>query len=317
MGLWCPGAAARTNAGGEKAEEEDDDTESEDDDEAPDEIEQHTVHKRLGFTRRASEDNVVDLRRLREDAVASAAAAAESDAHGVSIKSSMNNSIGSSIEESMTAVMPEKLNARAVKVIKRVQQKLDGRDFTTVRVAKAGESSPATTRYYGFGGEGEEVNKAARGRVLSVEEQVDRLIMQATSDENLCQSYIGWYVARAKAQGGYLYGEPAFRTVRESTLNLCALHSSLTPTTVCAYIPLLAILFWPFVFRFAAGARFGDMLYPTLVLNVWHTCTIKFMQLFSTNALCTCALHVGQVHDSGPAAQRLPLLSSPGLKKRR
>eukprot|EP00936_MAST-01D_sp_MAST-1D-sp1_P000999 g999.t1 len=247
VGPGGAGAAARTSAGQEKAEEEDEETESDDDDEAPDEIEQHTVHKRLGFTRRASEDNVVDPRRLREDAVASAAAAAESDAHGVSIKSSMNNSIGSSIEESMTAVMPEKLNARAVKVIKRVQQKLDGRDFTTVRVAKAGESSPDTTRYYGFGGEGEEVNKAARGRVLSVEEQVDRLIMQATSDENLCQSYIGWYVAPAEAYEGDLYDESAFRTVLQSTLNPCPLHNSLTSTAVCVYIPFLAFLFWPFV----------------------------------------------------------------------
>lgn len=56
---------------------------------------------------------------------------------------------------------PEVLSERAVQVINRVQAKLTGRDF------KAAET-------------------------LSVEAQVQRLITQATSHENLCQLYVGW-----------------------------------------------------------------------------------------------------------------------------
>ncbi len=52
-------------------------------------------------------------------------------------------------------------NARAVQVLARVNQKLTGRDF------KPKEE-------------------------LNVEQQVAKLIGQATSVENLCQHYIGW-----------------------------------------------------------------------------------------------------------------------------
>lgn len=54
------------------------------------------------------------------------------------------------------------LNEKAVAVIRRVQAKLSGRDF-----------------------EGD-------GEPLDVSAQVQRLISQATSHENLCQCYIGW-----------------------------------------------------------------------------------------------------------------------------
>jgi phosphatidylinositol kinase/protein kinase (PI-3 family) len=53
------------------------------------------------------------------------------------------------------------LNERALAVIRRVQAKLSGRDFST-------ESE------------------------LAVPAQVQRLIRQAESHENLCQCYIGW-----------------------------------------------------------------------------------------------------------------------------
>ena len=54
----------------------------------------------------------------------------------------------------------EALNEKAVKVIRRVQDKLSGMDL----------------------------DEAA----LDVPDQVQRLIVQATSSENLCQLYIGW-----------------------------------------------------------------------------------------------------------------------------
>jgi FKBP12-rapamycin complex-associated protein len=58
------------------------------------------------------------------------------------------------------SAMPEILNERAVTVINRVSKKLTGRDFSTEK--------------------------------LNVQAQVQRLIDQATSHENLCQCYIGW-----------------------------------------------------------------------------------------------------------------------------
>eukprot|EP01114_Cavostelium_apophysatum_P008932 TRINITY_DN21_c0_g2_i1.p1 TRINITY_DN21_c0_g2~~TRINITY_DN21_c0_g2_i1.p1 ORF type:complete len:2332 (-),score=773.36 TRINITY_DN21_c0_g2_i1:268-7263(-) len=56
--------------------------------------------------------------------------------------------------------MPEILNRRALQVINRVSKKLTGRDFGT--------------------------------ETLDIPEQIQRLINQATSHENLCQCYIGW-----------------------------------------------------------------------------------------------------------------------------
>ncbi|OQR87010.1 Phosphatidylinositol kinase (PIK-L2) [Achlya hypogyna] len=69
------------------------------------------------------------------------------------------------LDEGGVALAPEQLNAKAVKVIDRVKKKLRGRDFD---------------------------NLAPGQKQLSVESQVDRLIEQATSHENLCQLYYGW-----------------------------------------------------------------------------------------------------------------------------
>ncbi|GLD98608.1 hypothetical protein PINS_up007325 [Pythium insidiosum] len=69
-----------------------------------------------------------------------------------------SKNIGQSV---ISAELPQ-LNEKALSVVDRVKKKLAGRDFDN------GE------------------------RVLTVDEQVDRLIMQATSHENLCQLYYGW-----------------------------------------------------------------------------------------------------------------------------
>lgn len=58
---------------------------------------------------------------------------------------------------------PEALNKKALAIITRVRDKLTGRDFS-------------------------------HEETLSVRQQVDLLIQQATNNENLCQCYIGWYV---------------------------------------------------------------------------------------------------------------------------
>lgn len=56
---------------------------------------------------------------------------------------------------------PEALNKKALAIVTRVRDKLTGRDF-----------SPEET--------------------LEVSKQVSFLIQEATSNENLCQCYIGW-----------------------------------------------------------------------------------------------------------------------------
>jgi len=61
----------------------------------------------------------------------------------------------------------EVLNERAVAVMKRMSDKLTGRDFSQEGLPNSGDSD-------------------------SVQSQVQRLIMQATAHDNLCQSYIGW-----------------------------------------------------------------------------------------------------------------------------
>lgn len=64
--------------------------------------------------------------------------------------------------ESVTA--GEVINEKALAVVARISRKLSGRDFGAENGASA----------------------------LSVPGQVDRLIIQATSVENLCQGYMGW-----------------------------------------------------------------------------------------------------------------------------
>ncbi|KAG5176073.1 phosphatidylinositol 3 and 4-kinase-domain-containing protein [Tribonema minus] len=66
----------------------------------------------------------------------------------------------------------EALNEKALAVIRRVQEKLTGRDF-------------ASSGGGGGGGGG------GGAQMLCVDEQVDRLIQQATSNENLCQLFTG------------------------------------------------------------------------------------------------------------------------------
>ena len=64
------------------------------------------------------------------------------------------------VDEENKPLKPEALNTRAVTVITRVSNKLTGRDF--------------------------------KNTTLDVRSQVQKLILQATSKENLCQCYIGW-----------------------------------------------------------------------------------------------------------------------------
>ena len=73
----------------------------------------------------------------------------------------MDAGAASSLADGLRGLPTEFRNKKAVAVINRVRDKLTGRDFDACVT-------------------------------LDVSQQVDLLIKQATSHENLCQCYIGW-----------------------------------------------------------------------------------------------------------------------------
>jgi FKBP12-rapamycin complex-associated protein len=89
---------------------------------------------------------------------------ASGDKHGPTIGLQDSKSSGTGTDE----IEHEELNAKALTVIRRVEDKLSGTDFD-------------------YGKE-----KGVAKLALDVPAQVQRLIAEATSHLNLCQSYIGW-----------------------------------------------------------------------------------------------------------------------------
>ena len=88
----------------------------------------------------------------------------------------------------------EVLNDRAVSVMRRMSHKLTGRDgapgsaIAGAAGGRGGKLSPGAESGAGAAA-GEDVENAAPD---GIDAQVQRLIVAATSHENLCQSYIGW-----------------------------------------------------------------------------------------------------------------------------
>jgi len=81
----------------------------------------------------------------------------------------------------------EVLNERAVSVMRRMAAKLTGRDG-----ASAAGTAPGGVPGAPSGSAVATAAAVADGPPDSVEAQVQRLIIEAMSHENLCQSYIGW-----------------------------------------------------------------------------------------------------------------------------
>uniref|UniRef100_A0A0D9WE66 Serine/threonine-protein kinase TOR n=1 Tax=Leersia perrieri TaxID=77586 RepID=A0A0D9WE66_9ORYZ len=81
----------------------------------------------------------------------------------------------------------EVLNERAVAVMARMSHKLTGRDFSSGSSLSGAGSSTHHGNEHLASGDAREVEPG-----LSVKVQVQRLILQATSHENLCQNYVGW-----------------------------------------------------------------------------------------------------------------------------
>uniref|UniRef100_A0A452YXJ7 non-specific serine/threonine protein kinase n=2 Tax=Aegilops tauschii subsp. strangulata TaxID=200361 RepID=A0A452YXJ7_AEGTS len=81
----------------------------------------------------------------------------------------------------------EVLNERAVAVMARMSHKLTGRDFSSgSALSGAGGSSQHGSEHLAS------VDAREVEPGLSVKVQVQKLILQATSHENLCQNYVGW-----------------------------------------------------------------------------------------------------------------------------
>ncbi|KAF4382019.1 hypothetical protein CsatB_005984 [Cannabis sativa] len=82
----------------------------------------------------------------------------------------------------------EVLNERAVVVMARMSNKLTGRDFSTCSSVSSTNAVQLSVDHNTLiSGDTREVEHG-----LSVKLQVQKLIIQATSHENLCQNYVGW-----------------------------------------------------------------------------------------------------------------------------
>ncbi|XP_062176298.1 serine/threonine-protein kinase TOR isoform X2 [Alnus glutinosa] len=81
----------------------------------------------------------------------------------------------------------EVLNERAVVVMARMSNKLTGRDFSTSSSAPTSSIQHVVNHSTLISGDTREVDHG-----LSVKLQVQKLIIQARSHENLCQNYVGW-----------------------------------------------------------------------------------------------------------------------------
>lgn len=83
----------------------------------------------------------------------------------------------------------EVLNERAVVVMARMSNKLTGRDFSSVSSGSVSTSSIQNSADHGnsIPFDTREVDHG-----LSIKDQVQKLIGQATSHENLCQNYVGY-----------------------------------------------------------------------------------------------------------------------------
>ncbi|XP_011088032.1 serine/threonine-protein kinase TOR [Sesamum indicum] len=81
----------------------------------------------------------------------------------------------------------EVLNERAVVVMARMSNKLTGRDFSACSSLPSSSIQHSLDHSTLISGDAREADHG-----LSVKLQVQKLILQATSHENLCQNYVGW-----------------------------------------------------------------------------------------------------------------------------
>ena len=78
------------------------------------------------------------------------------------------------------------VNEQAMRVTRRIQLKLDGREFADEGGFRSSSQNSIFSTGSSGGGGGEDTGE------VGVEEQVDRLIKQARAHENLAQMFVGW-----------------------------------------------------------------------------------------------------------------------------
>lgn len=95
------------------------------------------------------------------------------------------------LTEEESLARPDALNSGALSVINRVSSKLTGRDFRPKKRSSAAPSAQFTDFSRATSLDSSDVHEWP----LAVPSQVDRLVHEATRIDNLCQAYVGWYVA--------------------------------------------------------------------------------------------------------------------------
>ena len=143
-------------------------------DSIPEDTEAEAIKKTNSYSSSLNVDRYAEIQKCSASMNGRIASLATSDMEATAITSKMSGgsaAVGSGLSWMSVAGIDkepsENLNEKALKVIRRVQDKLEGTDFEDVR-----------------GGDGSEE--------LSVQDQVERLILQATNVENLCLCFIGW-----------------------------------------------------------------------------------------------------------------------------
>lgn len=108
-------------------------------------------------------DATLKTKRSKQTADSSASSSAQEDGLDDALAPSLPKKLPPVVigQESGENGQPEALNKKALIIVKRVREKLTGRDFSS-------------------------------DETLEVAKQVSNLIGEATSNENLCQCYIGW-----------------------------------------------------------------------------------------------------------------------------
>jgi len=94
----------------------------------------------------------------------------------------------------LSCFLPSVLNDRAVSVMRRMSHKLTGRDGAPGSAASSATSANNNkTAHPVSPTQSNKTHEDVENSVPDkVEAQVQRLILAATSHENLCESYIGW-----------------------------------------------------------------------------------------------------------------------------
>ena len=95
-------------------------------------------------------------------------------------------------DDNLDGIQKETLNGRAIAVLARVQEKLTGRDRIEYRIGSNKKNTEISSSGGSGSGSGSGSEILLDEPIMSVTEQVDKLILEARSHENLSQLWMGW-----------------------------------------------------------------------------------------------------------------------------